>query len=435
MVSIIRMRPFMQVQSAHSHNLLEANIFRVHSHTTTLHLQLALGRSAAAVPGQVLHSPGRVQRRPLVQHRLIKQELGVVQVVHGAERLVADAQERHGAGRSAAVERKVLPCHQRLHRHGRVSAQQLGDHLVGEGHRGRIVDGGWVVRLLLQPPVHRHVAAVAGGHRGGQALHAALQALQQRVVQAADGASKVSLVGDDVVRVSRAQQRHAQHRGPHRAGLAADQRLQRGDDARGGHDGVDVEVRDGGVPAAALDNDVEGQRARHDGARARAHLARGDVRHDVHTKHRLHSLQRAFLNHVLPARPKLLIRLEHQPHGALQLRLHTLEQLGRTQQHGGVAIVTASMHPSLVLATEGHEAFRLLDGQGVNVRTQSHYGLLACPYRCHDASLEHLGEGHAQLPKNALDGFRRLKLAATTLWDLMQLSTSADYKFLNCFGF
>ena len=76
--------------------------------------------------------------------------------------------------------------------------------------------------------------------------------------------------------------------------------------------------------------------------------------------------QHAGGNHVLAALENFLCGLEHELDHPVQLRLVGFQDFRRAQQHGGVHIVTAGVHPS-VLAGKIHVGL-LGNGQGVHIR-------------------------------------------------------------------
>ena len=75
--------------------------------------------------------------------------------------------------------------------------------------------------------------------------------------------------------------------------------------------------------------------------------------------------QNTVRNHFLRTAENLFCRLKHEFDRALQLILTGFENLGRTEQHGGVQIVSAGVHIS-VFRRKGQARF-LTDGQCVHV--------------------------------------------------------------------
>ena len=170
-------------------------------------------------------------------------------------------------------------------------------------------------------------------------------------------------------------------------------------------DGVDAGVGHGAVAALAVDGDVilltachGDAAARHQyGAHGQGHAGQ-NVEHDggVH----LRIFQQAVVQHVQRALENFLGGLELQLHGALDLVLMFLEQLGRAQHHGGVHIVAAAVHFAGHLGSKLLAGF-LLQGQGVHVAAQQNHlaGLFAARQRQHAAlaavlrGIAHLGQG------------------------------------------
>lgn len=76
------------------------------------------------LPFQPLPRQAGVQRRSHGQHALVHHELVGVQAMHGAQGLVADAQEHEGGGHGARDEGKVLRGHGALVLSHSAGAQQ-----------------------------------------------------------------------------------------------------------------------------------------------------------------------------------------------------------------------------------------------------------------------------------------------------------------------
>ena len=92
---------------------------------------------------------------------------------------------------------------------------------------------------------------------------------------------------------------------------------------------------------------------------------------DVHTKQGLHPFHGAIGPH--PGRPlgRFLRRLKDQSHPGPELIRHRSEQGGHSQSHGGVDVMTASMHQALVGRGPGQPG-ALFDRQGIHIHTQGH---------------------------------------------------------------
>ena len=130
-------------------------------------------------------------------------------------------------------------------------------------------------------------------------------------------------------------------------------------------------MRQGGVAALALDGDFEFVAGGHDRASTDRELAHRHARPVVQTKHRIHRefLEQAVLDHFAGTAAALFRRLKNQHHGAVKVAV--LGQVLRSrQQHGGVAVMAASVHLAHVLAGMG-EGVGLVHRQRVHVGTQS----------------------------------------------------------------
>ena len=166
---------------------------------------------------------------------------------------------------------------------------------------------------------------------------------------------------------------------------------------RGG-EGVHAGVGHGAVTALALDLDVKVVCRRGADAGGGDHHGpggEGHIGHHMDHQRGVHFgvFQKACFNHVFGALKNLLCRLEHQLDGALDPVLVLLQQSGRAQEHGGVHIVAAGVHPA-VFAGKVHVRL-LTDGQAVHVR----------PEQKHLARLLPAGQGHKSGPAAV---FRRI---------------------------
>ena len=92
----------------------------------------------------------------------------------------------------------------------------------------------------------------------------------------------------------------------------------------------------------------------------------------MHAKHGLHGalVEHAVFDHFASAATTFFGGLENQINGAIKIAV-VGQMLGSRQQHGGVAIVPASVHFSFVLAgmCKGVE---FLHGQGVHIGSEAH---------------------------------------------------------------
>ena len=107
--------------------------------------------------------------------------------------------------------------------------------------------------------------------------------------------------------------------------------------------------------------------------------------------------QHAGGNHVLAALENFLRRLEHELDRTAQFRFVGFQDFRRTQQHGGVHIVTAGVHPS-VLAGEIHVGF-LGNGQGVHIRPKQQNFPAGLADGCNKSRFSTLMDGITHLRK------------------------------------
>ena len=107
--------------------------------------------------------------------------------------------------------------------------------------------------------------------------------------------------------------------------------------------------------------------------------------------------QQSCFDHVVRALKNLLGGLEHQLDGTLDLVLMLFQQPGGPQQHGGVQVVTAGVHPAV--RTGKIHAGLLPNGQTVHVRPQQeHLPRLFAAHQCHQTcpTALHRSESHAR---------------------------------------
>ena len=160
---------------------------------------------------------------------------------------------------------------------------------------------------------------------------------------------------------------HADDDGIDRADVARDDRLERGRDVAPHQHRVDPRFRPRAVRAAPGDRDVEKRAARHHRTRADLELADGEAGTVVHAENRIARklVEEAVLDHRLAAAEPLFGRLEDEMHGAVEIA--SLRELPRrAQQHRRVAVMTAGVHPALMLRAV-RKAVRLADRQAVHV--------------------------------------------------------------------
>lgn len=158
------------------------------------------------------------------------------------------------------------------------------------------------------------------------------------------------------------------------------------------------------MAALALDDDAEtvprGVRGAF-GELDAAHRAFRIAGADVHGKGGVHMgiFQHPIFHHIPCAGQLFLGRLEHQLDGTRKGTFIFLQELCRSQQHGGVEIVAAGVHTA-VLAGKGQIGL-LRDGQSVDISPQQdgfarlaqgdhHPGLAAAlPFDAHGTKLAH----------------------------------------------
>lgn len=139
----------------------------------------------------------------------------------------------------------------------------------------------------------------------------------------------------------------------------------------GGDDGVVGTVRHGRVPAAARNPDVEFGGGGKDRPLPDRKPADGQARQIVHAEHLFdaETIHEAVPDHLAAAAAGFLGRLEDDDDGAGEVA--GLGQIGgSTQQHGGVAVMAAGVHPPF-MGRGVRLAGDLGDRQGVHVGTQA----------------------------------------------------------------
>src|SRR6266581_597389 len=97
-------------------------------------------------------------------------------------------------------------------------------------------------------------------------------------------------------------------------------------------------------------------------------------------------VEEALLDHDAAPAAALLRRLEDEMHRALEIA-HLGEDAGGAEQHGGVAVMAAGMHPTLMRRGMG-KGIRLLHRQAIHVGAQAdRTQRIAAPQRADDAGL------------------------------------------------
>src|SRR6516165_5919608 len=126
------------------------------------------------------------------------------------------------------------------------------------------------------------------------------------------------------------------------------------------------------VRTSAEDRDIEKGTARHHRSRADGELADGETGCIVHPEQCIASeaVEHAFTHHCLGTAEALFCRLEDEVDRPVEItRLG--EIAGGTQQHRGMAVMTASMHAS-IMARSVLEAVGFRDRQRIHIGPQPH---------------------------------------------------------------
>ncbi len=201
--------------------------------------------------------------------------------------------------------------------------------------------------------------------------------------------------------------RHRQHSRLERLGIAADQGLQGLHQGARGNHGIGRLLRHRGVAAAAGDANLEAVGAGHDRAAQNGHLPRRQAWPVVQAEYRLHRelFEQTLLDHDATAAIPLLGRLENEMHRAFEVSLaaQRRQSLGRTQQHRGMAVMTAGMHLSR-MARAVLEGIEFVERQRVHVGAQADGATAAAGLQAAD----HAGAGQAAMHRQAerLEFFR-----------------------------
>ena len=123
------------------------------------------------------------------------------------------------------------------------------------------------------------------------------------------------------------------------------------------------------MAALALHPDLEHAGRGHAAAGGGTGRPGGHAGPDMLTVDPVHAFHGAGGDHVLRTLGSLLSRLEGQLDGAAQFVLYIVEDVGRRQQRGCVAVMAAGVHAALLLRFEG-EIILLDDGQSVHVAAE-----------------------------------------------------------------
>ena len=193
----------------------------------------------------------------------------------------------------------------------------------------------------------------------------------------------------------------------------------------GGNQHLVAPVRAGGMPADAFQDDLEIVLRRHDRPDAGLEVSDRKARHVVQAIDLLERkpLHQPVGQHGERALAPFLGGLEDEAHGAVETALLG-EELGRPEQHGGVAVMAAGVHRAGVLRTVGLRSL-FGDAQGVHVGPERNRSVAAAAFqRADDAraadALGHLVE--AELPQLGGDEGARALLLEAELWMGVQIA-------------
>lgn len=107
-------------------------------------------------------------------------------------------------------------------------------------------------------------------------------------------------------------------------------------------------------------------------ARRNAHLADGQIRVNVKRQNGLHAFDGPLSHHLAGAAAGFLGGLKNTAPGNAE-RASPMKRQRGSEQNGGVRIVAAGVHDTVVAGTIGDFIF-LGDGQGVNIGAQGNGG-------------------------------------------------------------
>ena len=178
-------------------------------------------------------------------------------------------------------------------------------------------------------------------------------------------------VGHHIGGFARMHHGHGNDTGINRFFVARDDGLKGLDQLAGHGHRINAVVWQRSMAAFAVNGDFKFIARSHDGAgadRKRAHRSAGPV---VHAKDGLHGkfFKHAVFDHLAGAAAAFFGGLEDQINRAIKVAVFG-EMFGRCQEHGGVTVVSASVHLALVFAGVG-KGVELLHGQSVNVGAQT----------------------------------------------------------------
>ena len=266
------------------------------------------------------------------------------------------------------------------------------------------------------------------------ALHLGVQERARLRTEAAGRAGERHGVGDDVVGVAGACLTDGDDRRIDRRHAPRDERLQREDDLRAGHDRVDARLRQGAVPALAKDRDVKAVGICGERSGAHAEVPAGERCGQVDAQHRVKTLCRARAHHLDRAAGRQLLRvLEQQPHRAAELRPPRAQKPRQRQRDGGVRVMPAGVHHAGSFRAVG-QVVVLLNGQRVNVGAHAERrgasGLCAVDRGDQPRFARAAELVHAHLAQRVFQIFGRFKFMEGKLGALVQTAAAGDERVL-----
>src|SRR5437867_7205585 len=171
-----------------------------------------------------------------------------------------------------------------------------------------------------------------------------------------------------VARVHRAQ---AHHRRVERAHVARDDRLRGSDDVAGDEHGVNRQMRMGAVTTTSFDMDLDPIGRRHHRAWSYCNAAWRQAGPVVQSINFIggKAFEQTVFDHRLTAGEALLTWLKDEINGAVE-PARTRQIARGAEQHGGVPVVAAAVHPALE-ARHVREVVLLVHRQRIHVRAQA----------------------------------------------------------------
>ena len=232
--------------------------------------------------------------------------------------------------------------------------------------------------------------------------HALFQISTGFLIIGADSAAHGRRVGDNVPGLSRVEGADGQDCLVRRGQLPCVYLLESDENMRRRRQGVNAVLGCGAVTTLAMHPDGEIVRRRGADAGGGDHHRPGRKRHSRRNVNHQGCVgsgifQHAGGNHVLAALENFLCGLEHELDRTAQFRFVGFQDFRRAQQHGGVHIMAAGMHPP-VFAGEIHVGF-LGNGQGVHIRPKQQNFPSGLANGCNKSRFSTLMDGITHLRK------------------------------------